>query len=278
METQIQENNVAERSNGNMVDVQSSRAMQEVKAAMTIAKRFPRDEYAAIERIKSACKRVGLAESAKYSYPRGGTRVEGASIRLAEMLAQNWGNIDFGVIELEQDKKNAESICMAYAWDLETNTRQSKTFTVPHMRYTKEGTKLLEDPRDIYEMVANNGARRLRACILGVIPGDIQDIAMEECTNTLAGQNKEPLEDRIRKMISAFKDYGVTKAMIEGRLGHDVSAIDETEFVGLRSVYNSLKDGMGSREDFFTVSEKKEAEPKKKSAADVVKGNISNTA
>ena len=130
-----------------------SRQAQEVQAAMVVAKRFPRDEIEANNRILNACKRKSLAERAIYEYPRGGENVTGPSIRLAEVMAQNWGNLDFGITELEQ--KNGESTVMAYCWDLETNTRQTKIFTVPHIRYTKKGSVALTDPRDIYEMVAN---------------------------------------------------------------------------------------------------------------------------
>ena len=79
-----------------------SRQAQEVQGAIVMAKKFPRDEYDAMERIKRTCQRATLAEQAIYSYPRGGQTVMGPSIRLAEALAQNWGNIDYGVIELEQ--------------------------------------------------------------------------------------------------------------------------------------------------------------------------------
>ena len=153
-----------------------SRQAQEVQAAMVIAKKFPRDEVDSYNRIMRSCQRASLAEQSMYEYPRGGTKVTGPSIRLAEAMAQNWGNLDFGIIELEQ--KNGESQVMAYAWDLETNTRQTKIFSVPHVRGTKKGNVPLTDPRDIYEMVANQGARRLRACILGIIPGDVIDAAI----------------------------------------------------------------------------------------------------
>ena len=88
-----------------------------------------------------------------YEYPRGGTKVSGPSIRLAEAMAQNWGNIDFGITELEQ--KNGESQVMAYAWDLETNTRQVKIFSVPHVRGTKKGNVPLTDP----ERCLRNGCK-----------------------------------------------------------------------------------------------------------------------
>ncbi len=74
---------------------------------------------------------------------------------------------------------------MAYCWDLESNTRQTKIFQVRHVRDTKSGPKSLRDARDIYELVANQGARRVRACILGVIPGDIVDEALDEVNKTL---------------------------------------------------------------------------------------------
>ena len=141
-----------------MIDVAQTRQAQEVQAAMVIAKKFPRDETAAINRIIQSCKRTGLAEQAQYQYAKGGTKISGPSIRLAEAMAQGWGNIDFGIIELEQ--RQGESTVMAYAWDLETNTRQQKVFSVPHAYKADGRIKHLNDPRDIYETVANQGARR----------------------------------------------------------------------------------------------------------------------
>lgn len=230
----------------------TTRQAQEVQAAMVIAKKFPRDEIEAYSRIMRACQRKSLAEQSMYEYPRGGQKVTGPSIRLAEALAQNWGNLDYGIVELEQ--KDGESQVMAYAWDLETNTRQTKIFSVPHVRGTKKGNKALTDPRDIYEMVANQGARRLRACILGVIPGDVIDSAIEQCEITLKSNNGEPLIDRVRKMVKVFEDkFSVSKEMIEEYLGCSSEAFSENDFVRLRKVYGSLRDGMAKREDYFNI-------------------------
>lgn len=228
-----------------------SRQAQEVQAAMVVAKRFPRDETASWARIMQSCKRKSLAEQAMYEYPRGGENVTGPSIRLAETLAQNWGNLDFGITELEQ--KPGESTVMSYCWDLETNTRQTKIFTVPHIRQTKKGAKTLTDPRDIYELVANQGARRLRACILGIIPGDVVDAALAQCIETLRG-GKEPLVDRVRKMVSAFQEgFGVPKECLEQYIGCKADAFTEQSVVRLRGVYTALKEGRASREDYFTL-------------------------
>lgn len=256
MNTELAERQVFDaqpvESSRDMVEVASSRQAQEVQASMMVAKKFPRDDDTAIARIHRACKRTSLAEQAMYAYPRGNTTVEGASIRLAEVLAQNWGNLDFGIVELSQ--KNGESTVMAYAWDMETNTRATKVFQVKHERHTKRGKTRLTDPRDIYELTANQGARRLRACILAVIPRDVQETALEECNKTLRGNSDKPIRDRVRDMVLAFDQFGVTKEMIETRLGHVLDVTTETELVNLRKIYSALKDNMAAVGDYFEVA------------------------
>lgn len=249
MEFEIQHSN---SNQGVMSSTEQSRAVAEVQSAMVIAKRFPRDQNAAFGRIMKSCQRKVMAEQAMYAYPRGGQTVTGPSIRLAEALAQNWGNIDFGIIELEQ--RNGESTMMTYAIDLETNVKQSRVFIVKHERTTKKGTQQLEDARDIYELTANNGARRLRACILGVLPGDVIEAAIEQCEKTLKGASQEPLIDRTRKMVLAFSDLGISQEMIEKRLAHKIDAIIEQELLSLRKIYQSLKDGFANRADFFDIA------------------------
>jgi hypothetical protein len=242
----------AKSDHSGMIEVATGRAAQEVQAMMIIAKRYPRDEQRAFSRILESCRRKGLADQAVYEYPRGGEKIEGPSIRLAEVMARAWGNLDFGVVELEQ--KNGESSVMAYAWDLETNTRQTKIFSVKHFRQTRKGGYSLSDPRDIYELVANQGARRMRACILGIIPGDITDAAIEECNKTMAGNNKEPIADRVRSMLAAFGELSVTQAMIEKRVQHKAADLTEREILRLRKIYAALRDGIAGIEQYFEVA------------------------
>lgn len=241
-------------SRSTVAEMVVSRQAQEVQAAMVIAKKFPRNEVDSFNRIIQACKRKSLAEQAVYEYPRGTEKVSGPSIRLAEAMAQNWGNLDYGIIELEQ--RNGESQVMAYAWDLETNTRQTKIFTVPHIRSTKNGKKPLTDPRDIYEMVANQGARRVRACILGIIPGDVIDSAVAQCNATLMDEGgNAPLVDLIRGVSMTMQsEYGVTVPMLEKYIGCRIESFTMQDLVRLKKVYKSLQDGMAKREDFFDMT------------------------
>lgn len=183
-----------------------------------------------------------------YAYPRGDETVTGPSIRLAECIAQKWGNLEFGIRELSQ--AGGVSEVEAYAMDLETNTRQTKIFHVPHKRYTKRGSYPLTDPRDIYEYVANQGARRLRACILGVIPGDVVEEAIAECERTVK-RGGEPIELRLKKMVEAFAGFEVTQAQIERRLNHKLEATSEAELLNLKKIYRTLKDGFADVSQFF---------------------------
>lgn len=245
------------------VQSDSQRAIAEVQAALVIAKQFPRDPIVAYDRIMNACQRSGLAQSAVYSYARGGTSVTGPSIRLAEMLAQNWGNIQYGIRELSSE--NGESTVEAFAWDVETNTRQTKVFQVPHIRYTRNGSKKLTDPRDIYELVANNGARRLRACILGVIPGDVIDDAVNQCERTIHA-NADTSPQAVQKLVEAFEQFGVTKKDIEDYIQRRLEAITAANIVSLRKIFTSLRDGMSTAKDWFknaTTKDVVEVEPQK---------------
>jgi hypothetical protein len=231
----------------------SDRAIEEVQAALVIAKKFPRDQVQAMDRILNACTRPTLANTALYSYPRGGTDVTGPSVRLAEAIAQQWGNIQFGIRELSAE--NGVSTVETFAWDVETNTRQTKVFQVKHERKARGQVYKLEDPRDIYEMVANQGARRMRACILGVIPGDVVENAVHQCEITQQSA-VDVSPEKIKLMVSAFNDhYGVTQELIEKKIGKRVEAINAPQMLQLKRFYQSLKDGMAKPWDFFDMDQ-----------------------
>ena len=233
-------------------NVESSRAVAEVQAALAIARMNPRDQQRSMDRILNACCRPSLAESAIYAYARGGSSISGPSIRLAEAIAQQWGNMQFGIRELSN--RGGKSEVQAFAWDVETNTRREVTFSVPHVRYTRKGTYKLEDPRDIYELVANQGARRLRACILAVVPGDVVEAAVNQCQITLQSHTDVTAEG-IKKLIEAFEPMGVTKSQIEKFCQCRAEAIKPAQIVRLRSIYTSLRDGMSSPSDWFEPDE-----------------------
>jgi len=248
-----------------MAMAESARAVAQIQGQMAVAKKFPRDEIDAEQRILQSCSRVSLSAQSMYQYPRGGQTVTGPSIRLAEVLARAWGNLDCGVRELEQ--RPGESLMEAYCHDLETNYRKSQVWTVKHEIETKKGVKKLTDSRDIYEKTANEGARRLRSCILAVIPGDVTERAIARCKDTLKkGDGNAPLIDRVKAMVNGFGELGITKEMLEERLKHPADIITPDEFVEYTAIFKSLRDRESKREDWF----KFEAERPKASANEVL--------
>jgi len=233
----------------------ATRQAQEVQAAVVMAKRFPRDIVEVERKLIEACRRPKLAEIAVYEYPRGGSTVTGPSIRLAEAAAQAMGNIDFGWTEVQ--RLEDESICMAYCWDIENNIRRTTTFTVPHYRdktdpKTKQKIKVrLTDDRDIYEMCANQASRRMRGCILQVVPGDIIDLAIEECKKTTEAE-LGTIQDQAKKWCAAFdKEYNVSVKSIIKYLGSKPETWTQSDIHRLRKLYNALRDNMTTVEEAF---------------------------
>lgn len=241
---------VLRQDNSMSLSADTARVVQEVQGAIIVAQQCPRNEQKAYTEIINACKRPTLSEQAMYSFPRGGKNVTGPSIRLAEVIARHWGNLQYGIREISST--DAETKYEAYCWDVQTNTRASRIFSQKHGRWTrKNGFKKVDDPRDVYEIVASSATRRLRACILEIIPGDIVDDAVNQCQKTLSGRTDKPLRDRVRQMVQKFSDLGVSEDMISGRLGHKIDVTSEIEIVNLGSIFKSLADGMSSVSDWF---------------------------
>lgn len=237
--------------------VEQARAIQEIQASLIIAKKFPRDETAAYNSIMKSCERFSLAEQSMYSFPRGRETVSGPSIRLAEVLAMNWENLDYGWEE--QERVNGKSKCMAYCWDKQRNNKKIIKFEVEHfIEIGKHGAKTkkkLTDPRDIYELCANHASRRMRACILANIPGDITEAAIKMCKKTLSKGDGATLEDRIRDVVNRFSKIGINQEMLEERLGHKISLMTGDEISELFPIYKSIIDKQAKASDFFKQNE-----------------------
>ena len=236
------------KTGGSLVATEQARAISEVQAALVVARANPRDELLAEKKVLNACKRKKLAEQALYSYPRGGKLVTGPSIRLAEVLARCWQNCFYGFREVGRGDDFSE--VQAFCYDLEANVKVVREFQVKHLRDKKSGAQKLTSERDKYEYVANMAQRRVRACILEIIPGDIVDAAVEACEATLK-QSIGDIRKQIDKIKKAFEQLGVTEEMLEAYLQRPLKSLVPADVVNLRKIHNSIRDGIGKVEDFF---------------------------
>jgi len=137
---------------------------------------------------------------------------------------------------------------------MENNIIETREFQVSH--YRKAGDKIyrLTDPRDIYEMIANQGARRMRACILALIPNDIQEDATEEVDKTLIKTfTGEKGKSRIKDMLDKFENLKVNQKMIEEKFKCKVNNLNADEMAELVKIYNALRDSIGKPQDYFEI-------------------------
>lgn len=240
--------------------IQQNKEVVNTLASIWIAKQFPRDLAETTRKVKLNCSRYNFAQQATYAYPRGKgeqkTIVTGASIRLAESLLAAYGNAEAGwkIVSTSYDHAKGCGIshCEAFCFDKESNVTNRMQFDVPHWRDTKKGGYALTDERDIYELCANQAARRKRSVILQTLPAWLIEEALQACNDTINGETAgTPLEDLIRRTEAAFAAIGVTRAMLERHLGHNMESTTKSEIVLLGKNYNAIKDGHARVAEIF---------------------------
>lgn len=237
--------------------IANTRELARIQGEILMAKTYPRDINKAINLIQSDCQNFNLASKAIYQYGKGNTTIKGPSIRLAEVLARRLGNIRAGYEELDANEQ--QTTVRAYAYDIEANSQTERIFFVSHTRFTKQGSKLITDATAVYEMVANQAQRRVRACILAQIPNDIVDYAVGMCEETMLKNIN--LDQKTRQdLLEAFKYYKVNKVMIEAKIQRNFESITVKQINDLRIIYNSIMEGVGKPQDYFDFT-LKEATP-----------------
>lgn len=237
--------------------VEQSRAVAEVQAAVIVAQQVPRSIAAATAAMREACQQLGLAKRAFYSYSRAGSPVTGPTVHLARELARCWGNVQYGITELRRDDEARQSEMQAWAWDVQTNTRNSTTFIVPHSREKGREVVELTGLRDVYENNANMGARRVREMIFALLPTWYTDEAEVLARATLEkGDGQKPFAQRTADAIRAFRDqHGVTQAQLEKRQGRKADDWTPTDLANLEIVFRSLVNRETTLADEFPTDE-----------------------
>ena len=221
--------------------VEQSRAVAEVQAAVVVAQSVPRDLNRAYAEMREACGRTPLAQKAFYRVPNRGS---GPSVHLARELARIWGNFQYGVNELRRDDAEGTSEIQAFAWDVQTNTRATRTFQVPHQRMVKGERKALVDLGDVYLNNQNVGARAVRECIFTSLPSSFVEEAEDLCRKTLRDGEGVPLPDRIAHMVETFaSEFGVKVAQIEAKVGRKRGQWDAGDVAQMQVLYRSIKRG-----------------------------------
>lgn len=220
---------------------QMVRAQQEVQGSIIVAKRFPRSEDAAYQKLISACKRTSFAEKAEYKFPRGGQTVSGPSAHIAREALRVWGNMQSGT-EVIRDTDTERHI-RSFAWDVENNTRKVAEATFKKKIFRKGKGLVDPDERDLREMTNRFAAINERNCILQLIPADVIEDAVREARKTLQAETERDPGAVKKRLISAFDDIHVPVAELEAYLGHSLDTCSSAELDDLRAIYSSIRDG-----------------------------------
>lgn len=230
--------------------IEQSRAVTEVQAAVTVAQAVPRDITRAKQQIAEACDHYGLAERAFYSVPKRGT---GPSVHLAREIARCFGNFQSGIKELRRDDISQTSELLAWAWDVENNTRSERTMIVPHAKMAQGQRKVLNDLTDIINNNNSYAARALREVIFNELPVGLVEYAKGLCRQRLErGENPEQsLDERIANMVAAYERAGIRIGQLEARVGLPRAEWAEQQIADLGVVWKSMREGSTSLSEEF---------------------------
>jgi hypothetical protein len=231
-------------------DVVYSQDKATIDMQISTAKAYPRNVKRALDNsIIMATMDTETAQTCSYSLPRGGKTISGASVHLAKILAQNWGNlrVEAKVISIEPKQITSQAV----AFDLENNL--AIKVEVKRSIVDRTGKRFNDDMIVVTGNAGNSIA--LRNAILSVIPKAIVDKVYNEAKNKITGDisDKTKLMAKRKQVLDGFKDvYGVSEAEVLKVIGKaSIEHIDSDNIVTLIGIAQAIKDGDTSVDDMF---------------------------
>lgn len=225
----------------------------EVDQQITTARAYPRaSRKGGIRSIVNsindlACLSEAAAAECVYALPRGGKPIRGPSVRLAEIVASQYGNARIGarVVHVDKFEKYVEAEGIFH--DLETNVA---TTSRVRRRIVDKNGKLYNDDMIL---VTGNAAASIakRNAIFGGVPKAIWDQAYKAADAVIAGDIKT-LAVRRDEALKMFAVWGIKPEQIFASL--EVEGLDDVgldELATLRAIAKAIKDGEQKVEDYF---------------------------
>ena len=232
----------------------------EVDIQIQTAKQYPRVISKSKERIlEVATSDQETADSCFYLLPRGGKSIEGPSTRLAEIVANSWGNLRIGSRVLDVGEKSV--VCQGVVHDLETNVAYQ---TEVRRKITDRNGKRYTE--DMINMTANAGCSiAMRNAIFKAVPKAVIKTLEKEIKHA-AGGDARTLPTRIKTAFKYFKDkYSHDEkkllAFLDKRKMEDVDLEDLQKLNGVRV---AIEDGELTAANAFSLPEEEKPKQKKK--------------
>lgn len=225
-----------------------------IDVAVATANRFPRNMDDFREKLlKYATIDEQVATECFYSKPVGNGEVaEGQSIRLAELVATTYKNIQAAARIIGEDFEKGVITAQGVCWDLEANNRES----VEVSRSIKTRTGRLYSPATIEVNKAALCSIARRNAIFAVVPTAIIKSEIDVIRECAKGSVKT-VGQRINAMIGYMKKQGIKPQLVCTYVGKaDSTEIDAGDLLKLKGLINAVKDGdyPSLREAFAEVS------------------------
>lgn len=238
----------------------ASKAKALVEARYIMAMRMPRDWDQVRQDLLKECRRPTFADnkSAYYVKPIG-DGVEGLGIRFVEVAIRCMKNVSVDTEMVFED--DAKEVHRVEVTDLESNVPLGTS--VPVSKYV-ERSKPADDGtyisvrknsrgRNVYLVPAQGDdllnirgaliSKAMRTLGLRLIPGYLQDEAIEIIKAVRMDRAAQDPDAERRKILDAFSEIGVRAVNLTEFLGHDIASCSPAELVKLRGLYGAIRDG-----------------------------------
>lgn len=220
----------------------------ETQSQLAAAHSYPRSVSRFLKESQGlATLSVEVAESCMYSLPRGGKNITGPSIRLAEIMASSYGNLQVAsrIVGVEA----TEVVAQGMAWDMEKNLRC--VAEVRRRITNKNGSRYNDDMITITGNAAASIA--LRNAVFRVVPRAYVDSVFDVVRKTAVGEAKT-LPDRRAKILERLQKMGVSQERVLSKLevrGVDDITLEHLEFlIGLGT---AIKSGDAQIDEAFPI-------------------------
>lgn len=253
------------------VSVIEAQARADLDIQITTAKHYPRNIQKGFQNALSTVQSSReIAESCFYTVPRGGKKISGPSVRLAEIMASNWGNLRVKTTIVDEGRDSV--VCQASCIDLETNVGVS--VEVRRRITNKEGQRYSDDMINTTTNAASSIA--FRNAIFKVIPA-VYVQPIYDAARVLAVGKESDLDDRRNRCIKYFESLGVPSTVLLKHLGKmkatDIK-LDDIEY--LLGIQGALRDGDADVDEIFSL--KRDGRPMDEAQAEDRKPNLNDVA
>lgn len=244
----------------------------EIDMQISTAKRYPRSVVTCTSKAKAmVCSSPEQAGECFYSMPRGGKRIEGPSIRMAEIIAMNYGNIRVATRPPVVGDKTVTVEWAAH--DLESN--YATTGSVSTNILDRNGNKYNQDMINVTCLATIAKARR--NAIYAIVPGTLVKEVLQSAMDTATGGDM-PIETRRERAMKYFRNFGISDERILGAVNRtEIEQLTIEDIQSLMGTANAIRDQMTTIDEAFPSIGS--YEPKQSGASGVankLKGNKGN--